>query len=213
MTTMDLYVNYVDATVPIATTLGDYILVDLTNDYLIWTAGSPVVTDLMTHEPTPTELQGAATVIDALLPVTVPYCMLMDYSHNIGGTYYTHIIKGMSENKRYVFGFRFLGSTATEPQLEAWDDITHTTFHTNVLGFNVANNSMVKAVCTTVALPGTNWTGTSLAGSTNIVLLNAGLGALTTSKDLYANIKIILPANYATPSAETFKLSVRFTWA
>ena len=141
----------------------------------------------------------------------------MDYSHNVGGLYYTHEVKGMGENKQYVFNFSFDGDTATEPRLEAWDDSTHTSIDAHVLGNGTPANSMLKAKATAYALPGAGWAGTPIAGVANYVLLNAGMGAIElgtgeTSKELYANIKIVIPASYPTPAVETFVLTCRFTW-
>jgi hypothetical protein len=204
-------INYVDSTVAYATTPADYIALDLTNDYLIWTAGDTVVKDLMTHEPTAGELNAAASVIDTV-DVLVALCLLMDYSHNVGGAYYTHKVLGMSENKAYVFGFSFDGATATIPQLEAWDDSGHTTQAKHVLGANTPANSFIKAVKTTGGtLPGAGWVGTAIAGAANVLALDTA--ALVAAKDLYANIKIVIPASYATPAAETFVLTVRYTYA
>jgi hypothetical protein len=218
ITNLTLKVNKTDATIPYSATPSDYIDVDLLNDYLIWTNGSAVVIDGMTHEPSQTELTNASPVISPSVDVTVALCLLMDYSHP--GGIYTKQIQGMGANARYVFAFSFDGATATEPQLEAWDDDTMTTINKNVLGAGTPANSMVKAVCTTVALPGTNWVGVAIAGSgsTRVVPLNAGLGALPVlgsgevSQELYANIKIVIPANYSTPAIETFSLVVRYSW-
>jgi hypothetical protein len=216
-TSLSIRANLVDADIPYVTTPADYITLDLTNDYLIW---SENLEDLMTHEPTADELNAHAVIIDELANKTVPECLVMDYSHNWGGVYYTHLIKGMGENKRYVFGFSFDGDTANEPQLEAWDDSDHDTIDKHVLGDGTPANSMVKAICTTGALPGASWVGTSIAGSsvTRIIKLNDGNGALPilesgeTSQELYANIKIEIPMAYATPAVESFVLTVRYTW-
>ncbi len=209
-TLLDVYVNYVDAAVNRATTPADYIEMDLTNDYLIWTAGDSVVKDLMTHEPTSDEKNAAASVIPDDAPLDVALCLLMDYSHDVGGAYYTHKVIGMGENKRYVFCFAFDGATAMIPRLEAWDDSNHTTSAKHVLGAGTAANSWVKAVKTTDALPGAGWAGTAIAGASNYVELDSA--ALASAKDLYANIKITIPQSYATPAAETFVLTVRYTW-
>jgi len=219
-TVLSILTNYVDADVDYATTPADYIVMDLTNDYLIWTEGSAVVEDLMTAEPTTSELNGASVIIDPDADKEVPLCLLMDYSHDVGGSYYTHQVLGIGENKRFVFGFSFDGATANEPQLEAWDDSNHTTYAKNVLGLSTPANSFLKGVVTTVALPGVSWAGTPLAGdgSSNILLLNAGSGALSalasgeTSQELYANLKIVIPQDYATPSVESFVLTARYTW-
>jgi hypothetical protein len=216
MANMNFYINYVDGTVSRTTTPSDYILLDLNYDYLIWTQGDLVVKDLMTHIPTSSELNAAAVIIDPTLTVTVPLCLLYDYSHSIGG-YYTHkVIKDdltNFDNLRYVFCFYFDGATATEPQLEAWDSSSHDSAYRNVLGLGVANNSFVKGKCTTTLSPGVGWAGTPLAGTSNVLLLNDGNGALGGAINLYANLKIVIPAAYATPAAETFVLTVRYTYA
>lgn len=215
-TNLSIKVNFVDATVTYQTTPADYLSLDLTNDYLIW---SEDLEDLMTHEPTSDELNEHAVIIDDDANKTVPECLVMDYSHDVGGAYYTHLVKGMGENKRYVFGFSFDGATANEPRLEAWDDSTHTTTDKHVLGTDESGAiSMVKAVCTTRNLPSEAWAGTSLKGSDSYLLLNDGEGALDDlesallSQELYANIKIVIPQAYATPAVETFVLTCRFTW-
>lgn len=204
-------INFVDATVNYVTTPADYITLDLVHDYIIWTAGDATVKDLMTSEPTASQLNAAATVISDSADTTVALCLLMDYSH-MGG-YYTRKVIGMGEDKRYVFCFSLNGATATEPRLEAWDDSDHDSQAKHVLGADTPANSMVKAVCTTDALPGASWVGTAIAGASNYVLLNAGNGALVGAKDLYANIKIVIPTAYATPAVETFVLTIRFTWS
>ena len=98
--------------------------------------------------------------------------------------------------------------------MEAWDDSSLATVTKNVLGAGTPANSMVKAVCTTGALPGANWLGTAIAGSgsTRVVPLNSGLGGITGSGVLYANIKIVIPANYATPAIESFTLAIRYSF-
>jgi len=206
-TAMNFRVNYVNADHDYNNYNADYITVDLTNDYLIW---SETLADLLTHEPTPTELNENAAIIDESNPVTVAKCLLMDYSHDVGGAYYTHLIKGMGENKRYVFCFSFDGVTATIPRLEAWDDSTHTTAVKHVLGEGVPANSFVKVVRTTSSLPGAGWAGTPIAGADDYVELDNAV--LSAAKDLYANIKIVIPTDYDTPAAETFVLTCRYTF-
>lgn len=211
MTSLAIRANLVDATHTFAAFPADYITLDLINDYLIW---SEDLEDLMTHEPTSDELNEHAVIIDDAAIKTVPECLVMDYSHNWGGAYYTHLVIGMGDNKRYVFCFSFDGATAMEPQLEAWDDDTHLTTAKHVLGNGTPANSMIKAVCTTLALPGAGWAGTAIAGSNSarVVKLNGGNGALSGAGHLYANIKIQIPMAYATPAVEAFTLTVRYTW-
>ena len=218
-TNLTIRTNYVDPDVSYQTTPADYIVMDLANDYLIWTEGDAVVKDLMTHEPTAGELNTAATKIDPDNPKTVNLCLLMDASFDVGGAYYTHKVLGMGENKRYVYAFSFDAATASEPQLEVWDNSSHNTTANHVLGNGTPANSFVKGVCTTASLPGVDWAGTALAGASNILQLNNGNGALgslpsgSSSQELYANLKIVIPAAYATPAAETFVLTIRYTWS
>lgn len=218
-TDLTVLVNYVDSAVSYETTPADYIAMDLDNDYLIWTEGDATVKDLMTHEPIASELNTAATRIDPDDPKEVAKCLLMDYSHDVGGAYYTHLVKGMNENKRYVFAFSFDGATASEPQLEAWDDSDHDSANNHVLGNGTPASSFIKGVCTTSSLPGASWAGSAIAGASNVLQLNDGNGALSalasgeTSQELYCNLKIRIPAAYATPASETFILTIRYTWA
>ena len=216
MTNILARINYVDADYPYLGNTAKYITLDLINDYLIW---SKTLADLMTHEPSPPELNAAAEIIDPSVPVTITKCLLMDYSHDVGGSYYTHLVKGMSENKKFVYCFSFSGATATEPQLEAWDTSAHSTYVKHVLGAGLPANSMMKGVCTTTTLPGTGWGGAPLAGTSNYLRLNDGTDIAPQpitevgGKDLYCNLKIVIPAAYSTPAAETFVITIRYTWA
>lgn len=220
MTSMTVRLNYVDAAVLYQTTAADYIAMDLTNDYLIWTKGDTVVKDLMTAPPTSPQLNTAAEIISAVADTTVTLLLLYDYSHNVGGAYYTHkILKdaSASDDQRYVVAFSFDGATATEPQLEAWDTNAHTTANNYCLGAGTPANSFVKAVCTNLAGPGAAWAGTAIAGA-NVLLLNNGNGYLAalatgiTSQELYCNLKMVIPTAYATAAAETFVLTCRYTY-
>jgi len=215
---LTVLVNYVDADISYETLPSDYIAMDLTNDYLIWTQGDATVKDLMLAEPTSDQLNTAASKIDPDVTKTVDKCLLMDYSHDVGGAYYTHKVLGMSENKRYVYGFSFDGATASEPRLEAWDDTDHDSTDLHALGNGTPADSMIKAVCTTASLPGASWAGYALAGA-RVLQLNNGNGALAalgsgeTSQELYANLKMVIPAAYSTPAVETFVLTCRYTWS
>lgn len=188
----------------------NYITLDLVTDYIIWTAGSSAVADGQ-DEPTQDELNQAYPIITTS-DLKVAHCLLYDYSANK-----LEEVEGMGLNKRYVFCFSFDGATASEPQLEAWDDDGHDSVDNNVLGVETGEDSFVKAVCTTLSLPGADWAGDPIAG-TDVLLLNNGNGALDelvtgeTSQELYANIKVVIPANYDTPAIETFILCCRYTY-
>ncbi len=211
MTTMQFGINQVNAAIPYVTTPADYLILDLSTDSLIWTAGDAVVKNHMTDNPTPGELNSAATLIDDALAVTVPLCLYNDYDGVSG--FFTHTVIGMGIDGRYSFVFIFDGATATIPRLEAWDTSAHTTIVKNVLGLGTPANSFVKAIKTTDATPGAGWVaagqGTALAGAANY--LNLDSAALTIAKDLYANIAIRIPIT-ANPAAEAFVLCVRYTY-
>ena len=212
-TNLTIVVNKTTTDDDYQTTPANFISLDIINDYLIWTKGSSEVADGQ-DEPTESELNEASTVIDPNNIVTVEKCLVFDKSEGAG---MLRDVDNMGENKRYVFGFSFDGPTATEPQLEAWDNDDHDSNNFHVLGNGTPANSMLKAVCTTDALPGESWGGTPLAGS-NVLLLNNGNGALgelpsgQVTQELYANLKIVIPADYPTPAVEPFILTVRYTW-
>jgi len=216
MTNLTIKINDTDADLAVEDTGASYVDLDLDMDYLIWTAGSDDVQDGVTHEPTESELNEASTIIDDSVETQIAHCLLFDYS----ATELKEVI-GMGENKRYVFAFVFDEDTASEPQLEAWDDDNHNSTDKHVLGGISGYDSMVKAVCTTSLLPGANWaktggTHTDLAGNT-VLKLNDGNGAITVDSGeegiLYANIAIVIPASYDYPAIETFTLVCRYSWS
>jgi hypothetical protein len=212
-TNLNVIVNKTANSNDYQTTPADFIVMDLVNDYLIWTAGSVAVAD-GADEPSEAELNEASTIIDPSNPVEVEKCLIYDDSEGAGTL---RDIDNMGENERYVFGFSFDGDTASEPQLEAWDDTNHDSTDFHVLGAGTPANSMIKAVCTTVGLPGSAWSGSALAGASNVLLLNNGSGAVSvpsgqSTVETYCNLKIVIPAGYSTPGVEPFILTCRFTW-
>ena len=227
MTSLTLKVNVGDSDIAYGESGAEYITLDLLHDYLIWTAGDDTIKDGLTYEPSESELIDASPIIDPDTDLMVALCLLFDYSAETGDPCLFEI-NGMGENAQFVFAFSFDGATATEPQLEAWDDDTMLTIVNKVLGgsnetpLENPEDSMVCAICTTGLdnLPGSAWVGTAIAGSgsTRVLKLNNGDGALPdlesgeTSQELYANIKILIPANFAYPAIETFSLIVRYSF-
>ena len=218
VTTMAFWINQVNATVSYAALAADYLLVDLTYDTLDWTTGDTVVINHKTGAvPTSVELNAAATLIPDTGYTTVPLCLYADYDGVSG--FYTHTVVGMGVDGRYVFCFRFDGPTATIPRLEAWNDSDHDTCFNQVLGGDGVSvetpaNSWVKAIETlNGGAPGAGWVaagqGTALAGALNYLVLDTA--ALSGAKDLYCNIAIRIPYT-ATPSADLFVLTVRYTY-
>ena len=58
------------------------------------------------------------------------------------------------------------------------------------------------------------WVGTPIAGSIlpNILELNGGGGSLGGATEIYVNLKVLIPGNFATPFSETPVLTVRYTF-
>jgi hypothetical protein len=183
-----------------------YVDVDASNDYFIFSNGSAAVADGQSI-PSATDLNRAGTQLD-ITEVTVGKYFLADVSVNL----LKEIKLAGNQNKKYVFCLSFDGETASEPQLEAWDDDTLTSYSIIPLGTGIPNNSWYKAVCTTTNAPGVDWVGTPIAGDGvgNIILLNDGAGALSVAKDLYFNFKIVIPGGVTTPGAFTPVLNVSY---
>jgi len=210
-TNLTVYANVADSEDDRATTPANYIQVDLANDKLIWSAGSTEVAD-GADTPTSQELDEAATIIQPT-NVEIANLFLLDVSDT--GQELKDIDRaGSVVDGQHVINFSFDGPTASEPQLEAWDDDTHATANLNVLGLGTPSASMVKAILTTSSAPGTSWTGTAIAGgsSPNVLLLNGGGGAFGSAAEVYINIKIDVPGAYSTPFSETPVLTVRYTY-
>lgn len=159
--------------------------------------------------PTDEQLNLAAPLISATLPVIVGKYFLADVSAGL----LKEIYLAGNQNKQYVFCCSFDGATSSEPVLEAWDNDDMDTYTSVCLGTGTPNQSWYKAVCTTTSTPGADWTGTPLAGngSSNIVQLNNGSGALSGASDLYFNFKVIIPAALSTEGLETPVLCITFT--
>ena len=192
----------------------NYIDLDLSlgRDYLIWTGRNDKGVADGEDEPTETELNASSPVIQTTDEL-VPYYLLYDYSAGL-----LREISGMGENKRFVYCFSFDGDTATEPTLEAWDDDTHNTVDKHVLGGISGYDSFVKAFCSTTLTPSVDWVGTALQGSGSVLGLNDGdpidMSGVPSGEtyNTYANIKIVIPANYGTSGAETFVLTTRYSY-
>jgi hypothetical protein len=164
---------------------------DVDTDYLILlTNGSASVAD---GQPIPSTslLTQAGLVITGIEQTCSKYFLaddsanLLKQIHNMG-----------AGNKRYVIAFDFTALTASEPTLEAWDDVTMLTANDVVLGTGTPSSSWIAGICTTDALPGVGWTGSRLAGDTagHFLNLNNGNGALSVAKTLYAQLKVVVSA-------------------
>jgi len=204
---LKFYVNVTVDDLPYSTNPEKYVEVNLLNDRLIFSAGSNTVKD-GEPIPTPDELNSAGILITTS-DVEVGHFFLADASDNL----LKEIHNAGNQNKRYVFCMAFDAATASEPILELWDNDDIDTIDNYCLGYGTANNSFYRGITTTDALPGAGWTGKRLAGSedNHFLFLNNENGALTVAKDLYYNIRITVPANYAVAAAENPIFAVKYT--
>ena len=209
MSNMILHINHSVNDVVYPT--GDWIAVDPNADSFIFSQGSAAGLGVSDGDALPSEalLNRYAVLLDAVNPVTVPKYFLADGS----ASFLKEIKLAGNQNKRYVFAADFDGATATEPQLEAWDNINMATILSPALGAGSPLTSWYKIVVTTNGLPGSNWVGTPLGGSAvaNIALLNGGAGALTVAKTLYFNFKVVIPGGYLVPAVLTPFLAIVYT--
>lgn len=112
---------------------------------------------------------------------------------------------------RYVFAIYFDGPTATVPYLEAWDSDSHNSAVDPFLGGGTPSDSTLKAIATTNASPGsTNWAGTPLCGTSSRIQLDTG--AISTAKNVYFNIKQVIPSTFSPESNSNIVLTLRYTY-
>jgi len=113
---------------------------------------------------------------------------------------------------RYVFAIYFDGPTATVPYLEAWDDSDHDSAVDPFLGGGTASDSTLRAIATTTGSPGaTNWSGTPLCGTSSRIQLDTG--ALSAAKNVYFNIKQVIPSTFSAESNSNIVLTLRYTYS
>jgi len=113
---------------------------------------------------------------------------------------------------RYVFAIYFDGATAGVPTLEAWDDDTHATADDDFLGGGTPANSTLLAIATTNGAPGSaTWAGTPLSGTDSRIELDTG--ALGAAKNLYFNIKQVIPSTFTAQSDSAIVLTLRFLYS
>lgn len=204
MTTLTIAVNNTstDQTYP----TGTWISVSIGNDYLIFTTSASLAGASV---PSSFTLSSGGVLLNGTQQIFPNY-----YLAHPGVSPETYAIPLMgNQNKRYVMAFVFSGATTSEPVLEAWDNSGLSTYNDNSLGAGTPNNSWLYGVTTTSGAPGTNWTGTPLAGSSNgnFLWLNNQNGALTGAANLYCNLKVVVPASQTTGIAETPVLVCKYT--
>jgi len=211
MTNLDLLINHSTVDDVIGGSGTDWLSVDPVLDNLIFTQGSILGGGVSEGDPIPTTtlLNRYAVVLDPVNAVNVPKYFLAKTALNLLKTIY---LAG-NQNKRYAFVASFDGIIATEPQLEAWDNSSMDTYAIPALGNGSPGSSWYRAISTNLVLPGANWVGTPLAGdgTSNVLLLNNGLGPLTGAGNLYFNFKVVIPGGYLTPGVHTPILAIVYT--
>jgi hypothetical protein len=204
---LKIHVNCDTQDLPRGTSGVSWTEMNLTNDKLIFSAGSATVID-QAAIPTPQELNSAALLITTV-DVECPHFFLADASANI----LDEIHNAGIGNKRYVFCAEFDAATASEPILEIWNDTDLDTITNYCLGSGVANDSFFRGITTTAALPGVGWVGSRLAGSGvgHFLWLNNENGALTVATDLYWQMRITVPANFSNAASEAPVIAIKYT--
>jgi len=115
-------------------------------------------------------------------------------------------------NTRYVFAIYFDGATAGVPYLEAWNDNTHAAANDDFLGGGTPADSTLKAIATTNAAPGSaTWAGTPLSGTDSRIQLDTG--ALAGAKNLYFNIKQVIPSTFTPQEDSAIVLTLRYLYS
>jgi len=208
MTSVILNINHSSTDSPFGTSGIDWVAVNATYDTFIFSNGGAGVAD-GNDTPTDEELNRAAVQLSASVEVDISKYFLLDYSADE----LKELFLAGNQDKQYVFCAEFDGATATEPQLEAWDNDSMNSYANAGLGNGTPSASWYKAVATKTSSPGADWTGVALAGNgaSNIVLLNEGNGALSGAENLYFNFKIAIPAGYVTPALHTPVLIITYT--
>ncbi len=185
---------------------GDWVLIDLTADHLMFldsqqNDGDPASATLYPAIiPSSGEIEVPKTFIkNASVLDQVPLAGTTDGGQSGGAT-------------RYVFGIFFSGATAGVPKLEAWDDDSHATADSDFLGGGTAAESTLRAISTTSVAPGSpTWAGTPLAGADSALDLDGG--PLSGAKTLYFNIKQVIPSTFTPQQNSSIVLALRFTYS
>lgn len=118
---------------------------------------------------------------------------------------------------RYPFCVHFDGPTTSKVFLEAWDDATHLTATSKVLGSGTPDNSFLKGITTTYAGPQqADWVGNNehknMAGDGANNRLELSNAALSGPTELYFNLAGRVPAGAGAFNANPVAM-MRYTWA
>ena len=186
----------------------NWVVIDLTNDVIMFLDDQQTDGDARTGTKYPLIIPDAGTL-------EAPKTFVDDYSASIfdqvplAGTTDGEQSGG---NTRYVFAIYFDGATAGIPTLEAWDSSSHATATDAFLGGGTPANSTLKAITTTNAVPGSaTWSGTPLSGTDSRIALDTA--ALGGAKNLYFNIKQVIPYTFTAQQDSNIVLTLRFLYS
>ena len=205
MTVCKIYANV--GTADSALGVGDFLEIDPLADSIIFTAGSDTVDE---GEPIPssTQLNQAGVILTGSQVIVDKYFVADDSENEL------REIQNMgNQNKRYVLAVDFTGGeTISEPVLEVWDNSDMDSADNISLGEGTPSNSWFRGIVTTDALPGEDWVGSRLAGSSDgyFLFLNNLSGALTVAKTLYCQLKVVIPATATQGGAEQNVIAVKY---
>jgi len=186
----------------------NWVVIDLTNDSILFLDSQQTDGDSSSGTKFPIIIPGSGSI-------EAPKTFVKDYSASIfdqvplAGT----TAGGQSGgDTRYVFAIYFDGATAGIPYLEAWDSSSHATCTDAFLGGGTAVDSTLLAIATTGAAPGSaTWSGTPLAGTGSRISLDTA--ALTAAKNLYFNIKQLIPSTFSPETSTAIVLTLRFLYS
>lgn len=188
----------------------NWVVIDLSNDKLTFLDQQQIDGDALTGPKYPAIIPGSGTI-------EVGKTFVEDASLGGAGEYAQVPLAGSDQgdqsggDTRYVFAIYFDGPTATVPYLEAWDDDTHITTADDFLGGGTPADSTLLAIATTNGAPGaTDWTGTPMAGSGDRITLDTG--AIGSPKNLYFNIRQVIPSTFTAQANSDIVLTLRYTY-
>ena len=186
----------------------NWVVIDLTNDAILFLDDQQTDGDSRTGSKYPViipdagDLEAPKTFVDDLSAAIFDQVPLAGTTNG----------EQSGGNTRYVFAIYFDGATAGVPTLEAWNDNTHAASNDDFLGGGTPANSTLKAITTTSAAPGSaTWAGTPLSGTTSRIELDTA--ALTGAKNLYFNIKQVIPSTFTPQQDSAIVLTLRFLYS
>jgi len=162
-------------------------------DQFIFTAGNTEVADKK-DVPSQAELISAGVILTGAQIIMSTYLL-----QDTGANELKDIPNMGNVNKRYVLGFDFDSTSASEPQFEVYDDTNLNTAAGTMLGGGTPSSSFIRGITTTSSLPGADWYSgaTKMAGSGdgNFLYLNDQNGYLAVATTLYCNLCVVVPAS------------------